>query len=122
MLHTKTQFSITYCYASPGELCWLHFIGHVLNFEGHVGRKSIGIVFSLKLYEKKKLLKTMFLLKNIMRNKQRKNRENSFPKAKMVSFSKGYSSPGTCMHPQIIEHKFEIQRRHVQSMGEGLDM
>lgn len=72
--------------------------------------------------KRRNYLKTVFLLKSIMRNKQRKNRENSFPKAKMVSFSKGYSSPGTCMHPQIIEHKFEIQRLHVQSMGEGLVM
>lgn len=40
----------------------------------------------------------------------------------MVSFSKGSISPVTCMYPQIIEHKAEIQRLHVQSMEEGLDM
>jgi len=50
VLHTKVELSVTYCYASLGELCWLHFIWHALNFEGHIGRKSIEIILSLKLH------------------------------------------------------------------------
>lgn len=53
VLHTKISFSVTYCYASLGELCWLYFIWHALNFEGHIGRKSIEIILSLKLYKKR---------------------------------------------------------------------